>query len=194
MEFSNGVNMDSIDCVKKTIEGIIEKSIVPEDPIHAKNTLEWLLKLKPDADESLKIAALGHDIERAIEEQKVRRKDYISYDEFKKAHALNSAKILKEIMTGCNVRKELVEDVFFLVSRHETVGDRRVDVLRNADSISFFHVNLPHYFTRNGVEETKKRCSWGYKKLPKNLQELVVKFNYKDKKLGPLIRAWVAGR
>ena len=90
--------MDSIDCVKKKIKGIIEKCLVTEDPIHSKNTLEWLLKLKPNADEALKIAALGHDIERAIEEQKVRRKDYVSYDEFKKAHALNSTKILEEIM------------------------------------------------------------------------------------------------
>ena len=51
------IKMNSIDCVKKNIEGIIEKSLIPEDPIHAKNTLEWLLKLKPDADEALKIAA-----------------------------------------------------------------------------------------------------------------------------------------
>ena len=153
--------------------------------------MEWLLKLKPDADEALKIAALGHDIERAIKEQKIRRKNYMSYDEFKKAHALNSAKILKEIMTMCNVRKELVDDVFFLVSHHEIGGDKRVDVLKDADSISFFHVNLPYYFVRNGVEETKKRCSWGYKKLPCNLQELAVKFNYKDKKLGQIGRAHV---
>ncbi len=154
--------------------------------------MEWLLKLKPDADDALKIAALGHDIERAVEERKVKRKDYRAYDEFKKAHALNSAKILKEIMKGCNVRKELVEDVFFLVRHHETGGDRRVDVIRDADSISFFHVNLPYYFVRNGVEETKKRCLWGYKKLAKNLQEVVVNFNYKDKELESLVRTWIA--
>jgi hypothetical protein len=46
---------------------------------------------------------------------------------------------------------------------------------------------VPYYFARNGVEETKKR--WGYEKLAKNLQ--VVKFNYKDDKLGPLVRTWV---
>lgn len=183
----------NICCVKRKAEDIIKKSLVPEDLIHAKNTLEWLLKLKPNADEALKIAALGHDIERAIEERKVRYKNYKSYDEFKKAHALNSAKILKEIMTVCNVRKELVDDVFFLVSRHEIGGDKRVNILKDADSISFFHVNLPYYFVRNGVEETKKRCSWGYKKLPGNLQELTVKFNYKNKKLGQFVKAWIAG-
>jgi hypothetical protein len=49
--------MDSIDCVKKKIEKIIRKSQVPEDLIHSKNTLEWLLWLKPDA--TLKIPWSG---------------------------------------------------------------------------------------------------------------------------------------
>ena len=180
--------MKNLVCLKKKIEDIIKKSSVPEDRPHSKNTLKWLLKLKPNADEALKIAALGHDIERAIEEQKVRRKDYMSYDEFKKAHALNSAKILEEIMKGCNVRKELVEDIFFLVSHHETGGGKRVDVLRDADSISFFHVNLPYYFVRNSVEETKKRCLWGYKKLSSNLKGVVAEFHYQNKELELLVK------
>ena len=87
--------MDAVDCARKKIVDIIKSSHVPEDPVHAKNTLEWLLKLMPDADEALKIAALGHDIEKAIEGRKVRRKDYESYDDFKKVHASNSANILK---------------------------------------------------------------------------------------------------
>ncbi len=186
--------MDNIDCVKKKMEGIIKKSQVPEDPIHSKNTLEWLLKLKPDADDALKIAALGHDIERAIEERKVRREDYKDYDEFKEAHASNSAKILAEIMKECNISKKLADDIVFLVCHHETGGTRRVDILRDADSISFFHVNLPYYFLRNGIEETKRRCLWGYGKLPKNMQEVVVKFNYNDKELESLVMAWIAGR
>ena len=186
--------MDNIDCVKKKMEWIIKKSQVPEDPIHSKNTLEWLLKLKPDADDALTIAALGHDIERAIEERKVRREDYKDYDEFKEAHASNSAKILAEIMKECNISKKLADDIFFLVRHHETGGTRRVDILRDADSISFFHVNLPYYFLRNSVEETKRRCLWGYRKLPKNMQEVVVKFNYNDKELESLVMAWLAGR
>ena len=136
----------------------------------------------------MKIAALGHDIERAIEEQKVIRKDYISYDDFKKAHALNSAEILKEMMVECNVKKELIDDVFFLVSSHETGGNRRVDVLRDADTISFFHVNLPYYSARNDVEETKGRCLWGYKKLPDNLKRVVANFRYEDKEVEFLLR------
>ncbi len=184
--------MKNIVCLKKKIEEIIEKSLVPEDSSHAKNTLEWMLKLKPDADEALKIAALGHDIERAIEERKVRHRDYKSYDEFKDAHASNSAEILAEIMQECNISKELVDDVLFLVRHHETGDDRRASVLRNADSISFFHVNLPYYFVRNSVEETKRRFLWGYKKLPDNLKRVVAEFDYQDEELELLVRTCIA--
>jgi hypothetical protein len=180
--------MDSIDCVKKKIEEIIKKSPVPEDPIHSKNTLEWLLWLEPDADEALQIAALGHDIERAIEERKVRREDYKNYDEFKDAHASNSAKILAEIMKECSISKKLADDSFFLVCQHETGGTRRSDILRDADSISFFHVNLPYYFIRNGVAETRKRFLWGYRRLPDNLKRLVAEFDYQNKELASLVR------
>ncbi len=183
--------MHSIDCVKKRIEEIIRTSPVPEDPIHAKNTLEWLLWLKPDAEEALQIAALGHDIERAIEERKVRQGDYKNYDEFKDAHAANSAKILAEIMRGCTAGRELVDDTFFLVCHHETGATRHADTLRDADSISFFHVNLPYYFIRNGVEETKRRYLWGYRRLPDNLKRLVGEFDYQDRELASLSRTCV---
>ena len=180
--------MDSIDCVKKRIEEIIRKSPVPEDPIHSKNTLEWVLRLKPDADEALQIAALGHDIERAIEERKVRREDYKDYDDFKDAHASNSAKILAEIMRGCSISRKLADDSFYLVCHHEKGATRHADILRDADSISFFHVNLPYYFIRNGVEETKRRYLWGYRRVPDNLKRLVAEFDYQNRELASLVR------
>ncbi len=180
--------MDNINCIKRKIEKIIEKSSVPEDPVHSKDTLKWLFKLEPDADAALQIAALGHDIERAIEQRKVKRESYKNYDDFKHAHSLNSAKILSELMEGCDTGRKLINDVTSLVRNHETGGDGRSDILKNADSISFFHVNLHYYFKRNSIEETMKRCLWGYKKLPDNLKKIVAEFNYEDKKLESIIR------
>ena len=182
---------NDIGLVKKKIEEIIKNSPVPEDPLHAKNTLEWLLRLKPDADEALKIAALGHDIERAMEERKVRREDFSSFDDFKKAHALNSARIMAEIMKECTISKELVDDVFSLVVHHETGGDERANVLKEADTLSYFDVNLPLYYTRHSIEETKRRFLWGYEKLSANLKEVVAKMNYRDKKLASLLHVWI---
>ena len=129
---------------------------MPEDPIHSKNTLEWLLKLMPDANERLKIAALGHDIERAIEKRKVRQQDYKDYDAFKDAHALNSANVLAEIMQACDIDKKTIDEVFSLVRHHETGGTDRIDILKDADSISYFEVNLPLYFVRNTLKEKRK--------------------------------------
>jgi len=179
-------------CIKRKIEEVIANSAVSEDPVHSKNTMEWLLKLDPKADEALQIAALGHDIERAVEGRKVRCKDYRSYDEFKNAHALNSAEILREIMNECNLSKEFTEDVYLLVCHHETGGNGRANLLRDADSISFFDVNLPFYFSRNGMKETKERYLWGYRKLSDDMKKVVANFSYEDKELDSLVKSWVA--
>ncbi len=183
------IRMDKMNCVKSKIEEIIKKSSVPEDPVHSKNTLEWLVQLEPDADDALQIAALGHDIERAIEHQKVKRKDYRNYDDFKEAHSLNSAKILSGLMEECNIDRKFMDDVTFLVRNHETGGSRRADILKNADSVSFFHVNLPYYLERNGIEETKRRCIWGYRRLLDNLKEVVAGFHYKNKELKTILKS-----
>lgn len=183
--------MDKINLVKRKIEEVIKGSSVPEDPIHSKNTLEWLLKLKPDADENLKIAALGHDIERAIEKRKVRRQDYKDYDAFKDAHALNSANILAEIMQAYDIDKKIIDEVFSLVRHHETGGNGQVNILKDADSISYFEVNLPLYFVRNNLKETKRRCLWGYKRLSDQGKEIVAELNYQNKEIKSLLKVCI---
>lgn len=183
--------MDKINLVKRKIERVIKGSSVPEDPTHSINTLEWLLKLMPDAGESLKIAALGHDIERAIEKRKVRRQDYKDYDAFKDVHALNSANILAEIMQAYDIDKKMIDKVFSLVRHHETGGTDQIDILKDADSISYFEVNLPLYFVRNNLKETKRRCLWGYKRLSNQGKKIVAELNYQNKEIKCLLKVCI---
>jgi len=183
--------MDTLECIKRRIEEIVAQSKVPEDPLHAKNTLEWLLKLKPDADIALQIAALGHDVERAIEERKIKRENFSDYDEFKRAHASNSAQILKEIMIECGADEELMNDVVDLVKKHEWGGDERANLVMYADTLSFFEINLPFYFKRNGLEETRRRFFWGYRKLPEKFKKLLKNFNYSDERITNLVKEWL---
>lgn len=181
--------MNSIQRVIKRIESTVARSSVAEDPVHSKNTLEWLLKLKPDADEALQIAALGHDIERAMQQRKIRRENFPDYDRFKAAHASNSAEILKEIMLECGVEDEtLIQEVYDLVCRHEVGGDRRCDLLKDADGISFFEVNLPFYYQRNGPEETKRRCLWGYRRLSEKVKKIAGNLTFENEQLNRLLR------
>ena len=75
--------LTNIECARQKIRGVIAGSQVSEDSRHADNTLEWLLRLEPDASAALQLAALGHDIDRAIEGLKVRRADFDNYDALK---------------------------------------------------------------------------------------------------------------
>ncbi len=166
--------MKGIERVERRIAHVIGHSSVPEDPTHSGNTLEWLLELDPKADAALRIAALGHDIERAIEGRKVHRGDFPTYDAFKAAHARNSARILMDILKECGVEDEpFSREVCRLVRRHEVGGDPRSDLLVDADSISYFDVNLPLYFERNTWEETRRRCTWGYLRLSERAKRIV---------------------
>lgn len=180
--------MTNIEKAKQKIRKIIAGSNVPEDPLHAENTLKWLLKLEPNADQALQIAALAHDIERAVEKQKIKRENYQDFNQFKQAHADNSAKILREILEKCGVAESITKETLRLVAKHETGGDLRSDLLKDADSISFFDVNLPHYDKREEWKETKRRAAWGYRRISRQNQKIVRNITYENEKLTDLLK------
>lgn len=174
--------MRRIDLVRARIRDIIWKSEVPEDPHHAENTLKWVKRFK-DGDIALEIAALGHDIERGVKDRKVLRKDFKDYHEFKKAHSINSAKLMKEILEDYDIDESLSSEIISLVSNHEFGGDYKSDILKDADGISFFDINLPYYFQRHDVEEVKRRIIWGYRRLSDRAKKEVDRMSFKNSKL-----------
>ncbi len=180
--------MDSVSCAKQRIRLVISGSQVPEDSRHADNTLEWLLRLAPDAYDALQLAALAHDIDRAVNEVKVKRADYDDYDAFKAAHASNGAEILRPILTACGVELQKVDEDCRLVEVQEVGGDLRSDLLKDADGISYFDVNLPLYYRREGWEEAKRRSLWGYRRLSPRAQEIVRHITYEEEALVRLLR------
>ncbi len=159
-------NAEPLEQVRIRIREVIAGSSVPEDPGHSINTLDWLLKFEPDADEALQLAALGHDIDRAVEASKILRSSFTNYDDFKASHARHSAEMLLEILHQCGVEDAvLADELSRLVCAHEVGGDARSDLLMDVDSLSYFDVNLPLYRDRNSREETLRRCVWGYRRL-----------------------------
>ena len=180
--------MDSIECAKQKIRAVIAGSRVPEDPRHADNTLEWLLHLEPDAGDALQLAALAHDIDRAIEEIKVRREAFDNYDVFKATHARHSAELLRPILTACGVARDITDEACRLVEVHEVGGEPQANLLKDADSISYFDVNLPLYFQREGWAETKRRSLWGYRRLSARARRIVEDINYGEEAMTHLLR------
>ncbi len=179
--------MDAIERAKRRILEVIAGSEVPEDFPHAKDTLSWVLRLDPSAGPALQLAALGHDIDRAVRERKVSRSDYQDYDAFKAAHARNGAAILLEILESCGVASSIAEEAGRLVTLHEVGGIPQADLLRDADSISYFNVNLPLYFQREGWQETKRRSVWGYLRLSPAMRRVARSLTYEQDELNRLL-------
>ncbi len=173
-------------CACRRIREFIRRSRVPEDPRHAENTLEWLLRLAPRADEALQLAALAHDIDRAAPD-KVKREDFTDYDTFKAAHAEHGARLLRAILAHCGVAEPVTEEACRLVRLHEVGGDPRADRLRDADSLSYFDVNLPLYHQREGDAETLRRCIWGVRRLSPRARTLLRGMEQADPHLQALV-------
>lgn len=179
--------MNNLAAAKQTIMATIARSSVPEDQKHAENTLEWLLKFNPNADDALQIAALAHDIDRASA-SKVNRADYPNYDAFKAAHAKNSAEILKELLGKHKISTLIIEKTYHLVLHHEIGGYPEAEQLKDADSISYFDGNLEHYYRREGWQETKRRSRWGYQRLSPKMKEVLQDMQYEDQDLNRLLQ------
>jgi hypothetical protein len=180
--------MDNINYAKEKIRAVISGSQVPEDPRHADNTLEWLLRLESDASVALQLAALAHDIDRAIEEIKVRRTNFDDYNAFKAAHAQHGAELLRPILSACGVARDIADEACRLVTAHEVGGDPDADLLKDADSISYFDVNLPPYYQREGWAETKRRSLWGYRRLSARARKIVENIGYEEEAMNRLLR------
>ena len=141
--------------------------------------MKWVNRLKPDADFPLRIASIGHDIERALPERKVQLMNFSSYDDFKRAHAENSAKIVNEILSVYPIGQDVIERVHYLIANHEFGKEDDLDltILKDADSLSFFEINLPYYFHREGEKETYFRMQWGYNRMSGRAKQFLKNFS-----------------
>ena len=86
---------------------------------------------------------------------------------------------------------EMVKDICEMVHYHEVGGNKETNLLQDADTISFFEVNLPLYYTRNDREETKRRCFWGLKRLSLDLYHFVIECQYKNKDIEALVKSCI---
>jgi len=187
------MNIDLMKEIERELKEVIKKSEIPEDYQHAKNVREWVLRLKLDADTALQIAALAHDIERAISNRKILKNNFKDYDSFKKAHSINSAKITLEILSKFPLNKEVKDKIRYLIENHEfgLENDQELSVLKDADSLSFFEVNLPLYFQRHDIDDTLFRMEWGYRRLSERAKKFLKQFKYKNETLNNLLKEFM---
>ena len=181
--------MTKFDLIKKEIESILPNSPLDFELKHSELVLKWVLNLKPDADEALKIAALSHDIERAITKITEKDlKDYSKIDEFKKDHSIRSAQFICNILKKHNYPQDSIDKVKRLVENHEFGGDEEENILMDADSLAYFEYSIPLGLKRNGRERTKGKIKFMYKRLSAKTKKLVNQIKFKDQEIAKLVR------
>jgi|SRR3989338_7415549 len=139
---------------------------------HFIRTVHWMKELKPDADDALFISAVAHDIERVFRKQDMEdKKRSLSYTdpEFFRLHEERGAEIIGDFLKQQGATAEIIERVKMLVSKHEEGGNDDQNLLKDADSVSFFETNISLFLTKHvqdvGKEKVREKFDWMYKRI-----------------------------
>lgn len=141
---------------------------------HFERTVFWLAQFRPDADEAFRIAAYSHDIERAFRIPEMRALEKTSNkgmrdSEVLRHHQERGAEIVAKFLRKEGASDPLVARVGHLISRHEVGGDEDQNLLKDADSLSFFENNIPHFVTKKvaelNLEKVKKKFDWMFNRI-----------------------------
>jgi len=152
---------------------------------HAKRTMHWIKILKPNADESYLIAAIGHDIERAFgaEKRMARIKDLEFNDpEYIKPHEKRGAEIVAEFLKKEGADKKTIKKVYDMILKHEEGGTRDQNLLKDADSLSFFNDNHINSFMERisdlGKRKVQAKIDWMYQRITSKKAQQIAKPYY----------------
>ncbi len=112
---------------------------------HLLQTEEWLQRLTPGASEALLLAALTHDMERAVpgpDSPSLDPKQGVDNPTYNIAHSERSARIVSAYLHEQGASQESIEQVARLIRAHEYGGDHDENLVQAADSLSFLEVNV----------------------------------------------------
>ncbi|HYH99356.1 DUF4202 family protein [Hyalangium sp.] len=139
---SSGAVFDQILARHRALHDL-NKPLVRADYQHALDAWQWVLRLEPEADLAVQVAALFHDVERLLSEADARIEHKAeNYQLFKDTHAALGAELTCSLLEELAVDADTCERVRWLITRHEQPGgDSALALLNDADALSFFSLN-----------------------------------------------------
>lgn len=156
---------------------------------HFERTVYWVLKLKPNADEALLISAIAHDIERAfrknISHKNVKKSKTGFRDmDYLNIHQKQGGKIMEEFLEKQNADKKIIQRVKMLISKHEVGGDDDQNLLKDADSLSFFENNTEYFIKKlvptMGIKKIREKIDWMFNRISSRKAKKIASIWYKE--------------
>lgn len=153
----------------------LAKPLVRADYNHALDTWQWVLRLEPEADLAVQLAALFHDVERLVSEADARIEHHsantANYQEFKDDHALKGAWMADQTLARAGVDERTRRQTARLIAEHErppAADDpeaREIALLNDADALSFFSLNSVGYLDYYGLEQIRRKVAYTLRRL-----------------------------
>ncbi len=84
------------------------------------------------------------------------------------------------------------DKVKYLVEHHEMGGNPETEILKEADSLTFFEYNLPFYRKTHTLEETKDKIKFMYTRLSEKAKKLVNQTKFEDKEIDELFKSVIS--
>lgn len=170
---------------KKTEKFVIDafaRAGKPTDVNHAKRTVYWVKELKPDADESLLIAGVAHDIERAFFGDWKKGSD--DPEALRKHQDLSAAEIEK-FLRDEKYDEKLIVRVKHLVACHEEGGDVDQSVLCDADCLAYFEEKAMRHIKNikssgKTVDEMRRKVENKFQKINSEKAKLIARKWYEE--------------
>jgi len=135
---------------------------------HLLKTKDWLLKLYPEADEAMQIAAVAHDIDSAFVEYT--GDSGFNDPDYLRDHQIGAAAVLGNFLDENGVDVEIIEKVKHLVEKHEVGGDDGQNMVKDADSLGFFDRDLHDFINRHlakgsDKDKIREKFDWMYDRI-----------------------------
>ena len=151
----------------------LAKPLVRADYNHALDTWQWALRLDPEADLAVQLAALLHDVERLATEADRRIEHHAAdYQAFKDGHAARGAEMAGALLAEAGVDGETRRRTARLIAAHEHAAAApgnpdagAIALLNDADALSFFSLNSVGYLDYFGPEATRRKVAYTLRRL-----------------------------
>jgi len=161
--------MDTKELIKSSQEYVKE---LGESVNHLLLTGECVKDIDSTVDDTMIIACLLHDIERAFKENRnppVESHNNWNDEVYCLWHGARSAEFASEFLRRNDASEELISKVTNLIIHHELGGTEEQNLIKDADSLSFLQTQVDRFISkmdeRGGKESIRNKFNWMYERI-----------------------------